>query len=53
MLERLLHRRPLVGVEGEHLLEQVQGLGVRVGVDPAEGDLGLVGEGGQVTAGLQ
>lgn len=45
MLEGLLHCRSLVRIEGQHLLEEVNGLGVSVGVDSAEGNLRLVGEG--------
>ena len=44
MGEGLLHHDPLVGVEGEHLLEQVQRLRVSVGVELAPGDLWFVGE---------
>ena len=45
MLEGLFHCRSLVRIEGQHLLEEVNGLGVSVGVDSAEGNLRLVGEG--------
>ena len=44
MGEGLLHHDPLVGVEGEHLLQQVQRLRVSVGVELAPGDLWFVRE---------
>ena len=44
MLQSLLHCGSLVRIEGQHLFEQINGLGVSVGVDPVEGNLRLVGE---------
>ena len=52
MLKSLDHRHSLVGVEGEHLLQQVHGLGVGVGVQLREGDFGLERQGGEVATGL-
>ena len=40
VLQGLGHRDPLVGVEGQHLLQQVHSLGVSLRVDFGEGDLG-------------
>ena len=52
VLQGLRHRDPLVGVEGQHLLQQVEGLGVGLGVDSCEGDLWSEGERGEVAARL-
>lgn len=52
MLQSLLHCGSLVRIEGQHLFEQINGLGVGVWVDPVEGNLRLVGERRQVAAGL-
>lgn len=52
MLQSLLHCGSLVRIEGQHLFEQINGLGISVWVDPVEGNLRLVGERRQVAAGL-
>ena len=52
VLQGLRHSDPLVGVEGQHLLQQVEGLGVGLGVDSCEGDLWSEGERGEVAARL-
>ena len=52
MLKSFLHCRSFVRIEGQHLLKQIDSLGVRVGVNPVEGNLGLVGERSKVAAGL-
>ena len=43
MLQSLLYCGSLVRIEGQHLFEQINGLGVSVWVDPVEGNLRLVG----------
>ena len=40
VLQGLRHGDPLVGVEGQHPLQQVHSLGVSLRVDFGEGDLG-------------
>ena len=50
--QRILHQDPLVRVEGEHSLQEVQGFAVRVGVKFCPGDLWLVRQGLNITASL-
>ena len=42
MGQGILHQDPLVGVEGEHPLQEIKGLAVRVGVEFGPGDLWFV-----------
>lgn len=51
--QRLLHTHAVVGVEGEHLVEQVKRLGVGVRVECRPGHLGLVGQRLQVAPRLR
>ena len=53
MGQRLLDRNAVVGVEGEHLVEQVERLGVCRRVELRPGHLGLEGQRLQVTTGLK
>ena len=50
--QRILHQDPLVRVEGEHSLQQVQGLAISGGVKFCPGDLWLVRQGLNVAASL-
>ena len=53
MGQGLLHLDALVGVEGEHALEEIEGVGVRVRVQPRPRDLWLEGKALQVVASLE
>ena len=50
--QRLLHHDPLVGIECEHPLQQVQGLAVCIGVKFFPGDFGFIGQGLDIAARL-
>ena len=52
VLQGLRHRDPLVGVEGQHPLQEVHGLGVSLWVDFGERDLGSEWERGEIAASL-
>jgi hypothetical protein len=44
VFESLFHRDSRAGIEGEHPVEKVQGVGVGLGEEALEGDFGHVGE---------
>lgn len=52
MSQGVLHNNAVVRVECQHLVQQVERLGVRVGVQPRPGHFGLERQRLQVAAGL-